>query len=299
MIKNMRGGIMLLITAAIWGTAFVAQSEGMKYVGPFTYTAARMLIGGLMLIPVTLLNKSSSAPTSRGATIKGGICCGTVLFAASSLQQTAISSTTAGKAGFITALYIVIVPVIELAVLHQKTQKRVWFCVLTAIVGFYLLCITDGFGISKGDLLMLACAVFFACHIIVIDYFIGKNTDGIMMSCIQFFVSGILASVMMLLFEHPQIGSIIDAKITILYAGVLSSGVAYTLQILGQRYTEPTVSTLIMSLESVFAAISGWIILGERLSLKEGAGCLLVFISVILAQLKIPGKNSDDINIYE
>lgn len=299
--KKFEGSIMLLIAALLWGTTFVAQSEGMNYVEPFTYNAARMFIGGIVLIPVVLLfgkfgkaRELSSAEKKERLrnTVIGGICCGFVLFTASSLQQLGIQTTTAGKSGFITALYIVIVPLYELIIFRRKTSKSIWLFVLIAIIGFYLLCITDGFTIAVGDLLTLFCAFFFAGHIIVIDYFMEKNTDGVLMSCIQFFVSGILASVVMLFTEHPSLGSIMDAKYTILYAGILSSGVAYTLQILGQSRTDPTIATLLMSLESVFAVVSGALILGERLTLREGIGCALVFAAVILAQLKAPDKTS-------
>ncbi len=284
---------MLLIAALIWGTAFVAQSEGMRYVEPFTYNAIRTLIGGVVLIPVIAVfrrlgNKSDkAAPTSRRATITGGIVCGIFLFIASSFQQSGISMTTAGKAGFITALYIIIVPLLGLF-LRRKVNLILWFCVLLAAVGFWMLCIKEGFTIGKGDLLVLCCAVFFAMHIMSVDYFIGKRVDGMLMSCIQFFTAGTLMAICMFLFETPQIGSILDAKVTILYAGLMSSGVAFTLQILGQRDTEPTVATLLMSLESVFAALSGWLILHEALSPKELTGCVLVFAAVILAQLKSP-----------
>ena len=311
MFKKLQSSIMLLIAAIIWGTAFVAQCEGMRYVEPFTYNALRMLIGGVVLIPVIMaFRKISPSSLSKAEkrekqkrTLKGGICCGLVLFMASSIQQIAISSTTAGKAGFITTLYIVIVPLIKLVAFRERTSKSMWFYVLIAIAGFYLLCMTEDFSISNGDLLMLLCAVFFAMHIIVIDYFNGKDTDGVLMACIQFFVSGLLATVMTFIFETPTVSSIMAAKGTILYTGLMSSGVAYTLQILGQQNTEPTLATLLMSLESVFAALSGWLLLDERLTVKEGMGCLLVFTAVILAQLKKKKKrmkgNKKEITEYE
>lgn len=299
--KRLRGNILLLITAIIWGTAFVAQSEGMRYVEPFTYNAMRTLLGGIVLIPVIALfrrqktppDENGSSADSRKTTVIGGIVCGVFLFIASSFQQWGIVETTAGKAGFITALYVTIVPLIEL-VLYRRSSLKVWFCVFLALAGFYLLCIKEGFTIGRGDLLVLCGAFFYAGHIMVIDYFNEKNTDGMKMSCIQFFTAGILMTVCMFLFENPQVEAIFDAKYTILYAGIMSSGAAYTLQILGQRDTDPTSATLIMSLESVFAALSGWIILSEALSLKELSGCILVFIAVILTQLgasAAPEKN--------
>ncbi len=292
MSKNLKGSIMLLITSFIWGTAFVAQSDGMNYVEPFTYNAMRTLLGGFVLIPIILIfkavGKRTGAPPLKYSlknTVKGGICCGIVLFIASSFQQFGIAYTTTGKAGFITALYIVLVPLLLGMILKKAVPLKMWLFVLIAVVGFWFLCINEDFRISKGDFLVLCCALFFAVHIIVVDHFIEQNTDGMLMSCIQFFTAAVFMLIGMFVFESPNIDSIIDAKIPVLYAGIMSSGVAYTMQILGQRYTAPTIATLLMSLESVFAALSGWLILHEKLSPKELCGCGLVFTAVILAQL--------------
>lgn len=296
MLKNLRGSIILLVTAIIWGTSFVAQSEGMKYVEPFTYNSIRTLIGGIVLLPVIagfkLFSKSEQGEkkTSLKATLIGGVFCGLALCIASSFQQVGIVYTTAGKSGFITALYVILVPILGL-VLGNKTPKKIWFCVALAIVGFYLLCIKNDFAIGLGDLLTLVCAFFFAIHIIVIDRFISKGADGVAMACVQFFTSGIISFIIMLLFETPRMEYIFEARFTILYAGVMSCGVAYTLQIVGQRFTAPTVATLIMSLESVFAALSGWLIIGEQLSIKELLGCVLVFAAVVFAQVNLPSEN--------
>lgn len=308
MIKKLRGSIMLLITALIWGTAFVAQSEGMNYVQPFTYNAVRTLLGGVVLIPIIIAFKKltskddppSESTNSKKDTVTGGICCGILLFAASSFQQSGIKYTTAGKAGFITALYIVIVPLLGIF-FGRKTALKTWLCAGIAVIGFYLLCINGGFSVSKGDLLVLVCAVFFAMHIMVIDHFNAKKADGMVMSCIQFFTAGLLMIPCMFMFESPDISSIISARNSILYAGIMSSGIAYTLQIIGQRYTAPTVATLLMSLESVFAALSGWLILSEKLSTKEFIGCVVVFAAVILAQLDIKTKshNQNGVDTYE
>ena len=291
MIKNFKGSIMLLITSLIWGTAFVAQSEGMNYVEPFTYNAMRTLLGGVVLIPVMILfrfsdkrNGKEKSSCSLRNTVIGGICCGIALFIASSFQQAGIAQTTAGKAGFVTALYIVIVPMIGIF-LHKKIPLRMWLFIAIALAGFWLLCIKQDVGISSGDLLVFFGAIAFAVHITVIDYFNQKNTDGILMSCIQFFTAGLLMLICMFIFEKPTIPNIMGAGGTILYAGILSCGVAYTLQILGQKHTNPTLATMLMSLESVFAALSGWLILGEKLSIKEFIGCVLIFAAVILAQL--------------
>ena len=296
MLKKHCGNIMLLITAIIWGTAFVAQSEGMNYVQPFTYNAVRTLLGGVALIPCIFLlkrfKKDHSAvqnSSSTKATIKGGICCGLIMFVASSFQQFGIKYTTAGKAGFITALYIIIVPLLGIF-FGRKTSLKTWICAGTAVIGFYLLCINGSFSVAKGDLLVLLCAVFFAMHIIVVDHFNSQNADGIVMSCIQFFTAGILLMLCMFIFETPTLSGIAAARFTILYTGIMSCGIAYTLQIIGQRYTAPAIATLLMSLESVFAALSGWLILSEKLSIKELTGCAVVFSAVILAQLDIKTK---------
>ena len=282
---------MLLITSLIWGTAFVAQSEGMNYVEPFTYNAMRTLLGGVVLIPVMILfrfsnkrNGKEKSSCSLRNTVIGGICCGIALFIASSFQQAGITQTTAGKAGCVTALYIVIVPMIGIF-LHKKMPLRMWLFIAIALAGFRLLCIKQDIGISSGDLLVFFGAIAFAVHITVIDYFNQKNTDGVLMSCIQFFTAGLLMLICMFIFEKPTIPNIMGAGGTILYAGILSCGVAYTLQILGQKHTNPTLATMLMSLESVFAALSGWLILGEKLSIKDFIGCVLIFAAVILAQL--------------
>lgn len=303
MSKKMRGNLILLLTALIWGTAFVAQSAGMDHVQPFTYNGVRTLIGGLVLIPVIFLfdrlKPADQRPSPdeqkeiRRNSLIGGAACGVVLCVASSFQQFGISMTTAGKAGFITALYIVIVPLLGVFI-KKKIPKITWLCVGIAVVGFYLLCVKEGFSVSAGDLLVLCCAFFFSIHIMVIDYFNGKQVDGVRMSCIQFLVAGLISLVLMLVFEQPSLENLWAAKGSILYAGVLSCGVAYTLQILGQRDTEPTTATLILSLESVFAALSGWALLHETLTFKELAGCALVFAAVILAQIPLPVKAKKD-----
>ena len=301
MIKKFKGSIMLLITALIWGTAFVAQSEGMNYVGPFTYNALRTLLGGFVLILVMLLFRLFDKKSGRANdyslknTVKGGLCCGAVLFIASSLQQAGIVYTTAGKAGFVTALYIVIVPVIGLF-LHRKMPLKMWLFIAVALVGFRLLCIKDGFSVSTGDMLVFIGAVFFAVHITVIDHFNKMETDSILMSCIQFFTAGLLMLICMFIFEKPVASDIADAGGTILYTGIMSCGAAYTLQILGQKYTNPTLATLLMSLESVFAALSGWLILNEQLSTREFFGCVLIFAAVLLAQLAGTDKPKTEMN---
>ncbi len=300
MSKKMRGNLMLLLTALIWGSAFVAQSAGMEYVKPFTYNAVRTLIGGLVLIPVIFFFDKIKPVDQRPSpeeqkvinrnSVIGGICCGVILCVASSFQQYGVSMTTAGKAGFITALYIVIVPLMGVFI-KKKIPKIIWFCVTIAVAGFYLLCVKEGFSVSTGDLLVLCCAFFFSMHIMVIDHFGAKQVDGVRMSCVQFLVAGAITLIPMFLFETPTLDGLWAAKVTILYAGVMSCGVAYTLQILGQRDTDPTVATMIMSLESVFAVLFDWLIMNTSMSLKEFSGCILVFAAVILAQIPLPVKS--------
>ena len=261
----------------------------MEYIGPFTFNAVRNLIGAVVLLPcIALLKKvrtsERTAVADKRATVIGGLCCGVFLLVASSLQQIGIMYTTVGKAGFITAMYIVLVPLGGIF-LKKKVGARVWFAVLLAVAGLYLLCMTDGgFSLQKGDILVLACALAFAVHILVIDHFSSK-VDGVKMSCIQFFVCAVLSGVCMLLFESPDMAAILQAWVPVLYAGVFSCGVGYTLQIIGQRGLNPTVASLILSLESVVSVIAGWLILHQAMSGRELSGCVLMFAAIILVQL--------------
>lgn len=291
-----RNSLLLLLTATIWGVAFVAQSVSMDYVGGFTFNAVRNLIGALTLLPVIWgLGKTKSpeekkhiqASSDRKTLITGGICCGILLCFASNFQQFGIKYTSVGKAGFITACYIVIVPIIGIF-LKKKCSPFIWMAIVLALIGLYLLCITDGFSIGKGDILVLICAFLFSLHILVIDYF-SPHVDGVKMSCIQFLVCGILTAIPALIFEHPQLSAFKGAWGSILYAGVMSCGVAYTLQIIGQKNMNPTVASLILSLESCISALAGWILLGQKLSAKEIFGCVIMFCAIVLAQL--PQKN--------
>ena len=301
---QIRNSLLLLLTATIWGVAFVAQSVGMDYVGGFTFNFTRNIIGGLVLIPcIVLLRKwkmqsgeemadfavqkkdrpISWLPVSRNELI-GGICCGLALCAASNFQQFGIAHTTVGKAGFITALYVVIVPILGLF-FKKRVSIVVWFSVALSVVGLYLLCMTDSsFKLAFGDTLVLICALLFSIHIMVIDHFSPKG-DGVVISCIQFFVAGLVSGILMLIFENPTIAAILAAWMPILYAGVLSSGVAYTLQIIGQKDMNPTIASLIMCLESVVSALAGWLLLNQALSARELAGCALMFAAIVLAQI--------------
>lgn len=298
--KKIYGNFLLLLTAVIWGSAFVAQSVGMEYVGPFTYQAARSLLGGIVLIPVILLNDRSKkrAGTYQPMTAKdkkvlltGGICCGVALCIASNLQQIGIMYTTVGKAGFITALYILIVPILGLF-MKKKVRPVIWISVAVAVVGLYMLCISETFTIAKGDLYVFACAIVFAIHILIIDHF-APHVDCVKMSCIQFFVVAILSGIVMFFFEKPSWDAIQSAGVTILYGGILSCGVAYTLQIVAQKYTNPVVASLLLSLESVVAVLAAILLLKELPTLNEAIGCVLMFAAIILAQFPEKKKKTE------
>ena len=300
--SQLKSSLMLTLTAFIWGVAFVAQSVGMDYVGPFTFNSVRAFIGGLVLLPMLpLLDRLNGRPSEelkaerraqKKTLIIGGIVCGTLLATASSLQQIGIIYTTAAKAGFITALYIVLVPILGIF-MKKRPSALVWVGVALAAAGMYLLCIKEDFSIGFGDIMMLLCALAFSFHIIAIDHF-SPQVDGVRLSMIQFFVCSVLCAFPMFFSEKPTASAIWDAKLPILYAGMLSCGVAYTLQIIGQKNMNPTVASLILSLESVFSCLAGWLILNEALSAKELAGCALVFIAILLSQLPMPvGKKKE------
>lgn len=290
-----RNSLLLLLTATIWGVAFVAQSAGMEYVEPFTFTCVRNIIGGIVLIPFVLLFRKiqkRKGPIVTKAELIGGICCGLALCIATSFQQIGILHTTVGKAGFITALYVVIVPILRLF-MKKKVSFLIWICVLLSVIGLYLLCMTEGdFTLGYGDLLILICAVVFSVHILIIDYFSPKG-DGVVISCIQFLTCGVLAGMVMLFTEQPTISAIVDAKWPILYAGVLSCGVAYTLQVVGQKNMNPVIASMILCLESVIAVLAGWLILHETLSTRELIGCGLMFVAIILAQMPTPVRKKE------
>ncbi len=290
--KQLGNSLLLLLTATIWGSAFVAQSVGMEHVGPFTFTFSRSIIGGMVLLPcILLLGKWKKGFATKVEWI-GGICCGIALCVASNFQQVGMQYTTVGKAGFITALYVVLVPIFGIF-MKKRVPLLIWGCVAVSVAGLYLLCMPAGaFVLAFGDLLVLLCAVLFSVHILVIDHFSPKG-DGVVISCIQFFTCGMLSGIPMLFFENPSVGSMLDAKWSILYAGVLSSGVAYTLQVVAQKNVNPTVASLIMCLESVVAVLAGWIVLGQGMSSREIWGCALMFAAIVVAQLPVPEKTKE------
>lgn len=291
----LRQSLLLLIATIVWGVAFVAQSVGMDYVGPFTFLASRSYLGFVVLLPViSVMDRArKKAPADENderqygwnnkILITGGIVCGTVLMVASSLQQIGIQYTSVGKAGFVTTMYIIFVPLISIF-LKKRAGLKVWISVVLAVAGLYLLCMTESIQFQYGDLMVLLCAVTFSFHILVIDHFSPK-IDGVKMSCIQFLVCALLSTVFMFIFEKPSFADILQAWKPILYAGVMSSGVGYTLQIVGQRGMNATVAALIMSLESVVSVLAGFLLLEEILTARELFGCLLMFIAIVLTQL--------------
>lgn len=306
---KLRNTFFLFLTAMIWGAAFVAQSVSMDYIGPFTFICLRSVIGGLFLIPVIIVldgirkksqNESADVVSSENILhieteekqrlswknkqlIEGGIVCGIFLFFANCFQQTGIQYTTVGKAGFITTFYIIIVPLIGLF-FKKYCGILTWIGVVVALAGLYFLCITQKLTIQRGDALILCCSVLYAGQILAIDHY-NPFVDGVKMSCIQFLTGGILGAVFMFLFENPSVAMILSAAGPILYTGIMSTGVGYTLQIVGQKGLNPTVAALILSLESVFSALSGYLFLHQVLTTRELIGCVLMFIAIVLAQL--------------
>jgi len=288
----LRSSFLLFLAAFIWGVAFVAQSVGMVYMGPFSFNGARFLMGSIVLLPLVLYRrkKDKEKQVKRAdlkTTLTGGVCCGLALCSAALLQQFGIMYTTVGKAGFITTLYIIIVPIMGIF-LKKKVPGKVWLAAVIAAVGMYLLCMNESFRLSRGDTYVCICAILFSVHILVIDYFSPK-ADGVELSCLQFLTAGVICSVGALILEKPQLSDFIDGIVPLAYAGIMSSGVAYTLQVVGQKDLDPTVASLILSLESVVSMLAGWVILGQALSPRELFGCILVFGAVILVQLPDKG----------
>ena len=310
-----RHSLLLILAATIWGTAFVAQSVGMDYVGPYTFTAIRNFIGCIVLLPFIFWmdrkgkttcekagGENTDMPAEKAANVKngkridkkliiGGICTGTALCIASNLQQYGIMYTSVGKSGFITALYIVLVPVFGLVIGHRQSG-RMWIAIAIAVVGMYFLCMTTGsFALQTGDIILLLCAASFAVQILLIDHF-SSLVNPVKLAWCQFLVCGILSSIPMFVLEHPTLSGIMGGWTSILYAGALSTGVAYTIQVIAQRDMNPAIASLIMSLESVISIIAGWLILNQHLSSRELLGCLLMFAAIIIVQLPEKRQNS-------
>ena len=313
---KLRHSIYLLLAALFWGTTFVAQSIAMETLQPFTYNACRFLLGAVVVLPMAVFTGRSDSRSvnyrmtaaASGAVsgtdgrstsvlpirdrvrmlITGGLMCGMFLFIAGGFQQVGIVYTTAGKSGFITALYIVLVPIFGLF-LRKKCSPLIIVSIVLAVAGLYLLCIKEGFSVNRGDVITLGSAVSFAFHILTVDRY-SPRVNGVQLSCLQFLTAGLLSLIPAFILETPRAGAILQAWGPIAYAGILSCGVAYTLQILGQRGLNPSLAALIMSLESCISALAGWIVLGDALSAKELSGCVLMFAAIILAQLPSPAK---------
>jgi len=305
--KTARNSFLLFLTASIWGMAFVSQSKGMEFMGPLTFNGIRSVIGALSLLVyigiMCGLGLKNLKEVDWKNTLKAGFWCGILLTAASTFQQYGIASTTVGKAGFITTLYIIFVPIAGIF-FKRKVGAVVWLSALLAAVGMYLLCMTEGFRLGSGDILVFICALLFTAHILVIDHYTEK-ADGVIVSCIQFAMCGLICGSLSLILEKPAMADILPGTGALLYAGVMSCGVAYTLQIVGQKDVNPTVAALILSLESVVATVAGWIAyelgflkVDQSLTGRQIAGCVLVFVAVVLVQIpwhlvKPQGKGLD------
>ena len=291
---SLSGMLMLTLCAFIWGTAFIAQSVGGEYAEPLTFNCARSFLATIFLFLCCLLFDKLSGkpfrvlgtdePLRRDRTIKGGIICGIALTLASFMQQLGIMYTTVGKSGFITALYIVLVPFLSYAIYRTRITLVQCISVGIAAVGMYFICINEGFSINKGDFYTLICAICFAAQIIAVDKVIA-NLDGVRLSLVQFATCTVLNGVLMFIFESPSLTNVLLGWVPIAYAGIMSSGVAYTLQIVGQKHCNPVLACMIMSLESAFALLSGWLLLGQAMSSREIFGCVLVFAAIMLAQI--------------
>jgi len=294
--RKLKGNLILLLTSFVWGTSFIAQSKGVEEISAFAFTGVRSILGGLVLLPVILFldmnkkRKGIEVQKNSKTLLLGGLVCGLFLCLASTLQTAGMIYTSPGKSGFITALYMVIIPIIGLF-MKKRPRPVILLSVLIAVAGLYLMCIDSTFTINKGDVLTLICAFLFAGHILAIDYFSPK-VDGVKLACLQFFVCGILNMIWVVLFEKPEIEPILNCWMSIGYSGIMSCGVAYTLQIIGQKYTDPTSASILMSLESVFATLTtvvlvacGWQITGGALTMREILGCVLMFVAIILVQL--------------
>ena len=299
--RKMLGNALLILTAMIWGTAFVFQRTGMESIEPITFNAARMALAAVAVGAVSVVTAPAEKKRFAGEritgpgeeqhraynrnTLIGGICCGTFLAAASIFQQMGIVYTTAGKAGFITAMYMLLVPVIGTVFFHKRNSWIVWLAVLIGVAGMYLLCMTEGFRLTRGDTLICICALLFSGHILCCDHFVQLG-DPIRISAIQFAACTVLSAIAAVILEQPTWDKIVSAAIPILYCGLISGGLGYTLQIIAQKFTDPTIASLLMSLESVFAVIAGALLLGERMSVRELMGCVVMFVAIVLVQIR-------------
>jgi len=290
-LSKLKGNLIILLTAMIWGTSFVSQKVGMDSISPAAFNGIRLIIGAIVLLPVILISdrikvkKNAYVPSDKKTLFTSGIICGTFLCIATTLQTWGMIYTTSGKSGFITAMYIIFVPFFGI-IMKRKLPKIAFISALIALFGLYLLSgLNNGLSLNFGDFLTLICALFFSFHILAIDYYSPK-VDGIKLSALQFLTAGIINLIIMFISEKPDINLILSCAIPILYSGIFSCGIAYTLQIIGQKYADPATASVLMSLESVFALLSGMIILNETMTAAELSGCGLMFIAVIINTLK-------------
>ncbi|MCR5443158.1 MAG: DMT family transporter [Sphaerochaetaceae bacterium] len=296
--RQLIGSLILLIVAVIWGTAFAFQRMGTGVIGPMTFTASRMTLSSVAVGFVSFLIKDPEMTDAAGSsarrrdTLTGGVLCGLFLVSATLFQQIGIAYTTAGKAGFITALYILLVPIISTVFLRKPSSWIVWIAVLLGLAGMYLLCMTEGFSLARGDALVCVCAMLFTGHILCCDRFAGRG-NPVRISAIQFVTASVVSWTLAFIFETPSVEAIRSALVPILYCGLASGGIGYTLQIVAQRFTNPTVASLLMSFESVFAVLGGAVLLHERMSIRELLGCMVMFIAIIVVQIPVPHKSQD------
>lgn len=296
--RQLLGSLILLIVAVIWGTAFAFQRMGTGVIGPMTFTASRMTLSAVAVGFVSFLIKDPDMADAAGSsarrrdTMKGGILCGLFLVSATLFQQIGIAYTTAGKAGFITALYILLVPIISTVFLRKPSSWIVWIAVFLGLAGMYLLCMTEGFSLARGDALVCVCAMLFTGHILCCDRYAGRG-NPVRISAIQFVTASVVSWTLAFIFETPSVEAIRSALVPILYCGLASGGIGYTLQIVAQRFTNPTVASLLMSFESVFAVLGGAVLLHERMSTRELLGCMVMFIAIIVVQIPVPHKSQD------
>lgn len=293
------GPILLVSAAMIWGLSFVAQKQGMEFVEGFTFNGIRCLIGGIVLLPIILFRSlknpvklpPAEKKASRKESLKGILIVGGMLCIGSNLQQFAFGYIEPGKVGFITALYMLLVPLISFILYKKKQPFTTWIGVILGVGGLYMICMggSSSFSLGKGELLALLCSVAFALHIIVIDKY-AATIDCIVLSCGQYMVTGVISCILMFIFEKPDIGNIMHAAVPILYAGIMSCSCAFTFQIIGQKYTEPTLASMLLCLESVFSVIFSFLILGERMTTVEYIGCAVMFTAIIIAQLPAKKK---------
>ncbi len=293
------GPVLLVSAAMLWGLSFVAQKQGMEYVEGFTFNGIRSLLGAIVLVPFILIRSrktgtalsSTEKKSKKKSSLKGILIVGTMLCLGSNLQQFSFNYISPGKVGFITALYMLLVPIITFFLYKKKQPITTWLGVLLGVGGLYMICMgkDSTFSLGKGEFLAILCSIAFALHIIVIDKF-AAEVDCVVLSCGQFLVTGVVSCALMLIFENPDMACIRQAAIPILYAGIISCGCAFTFQIIGQKYTKPTLASMLLCLESVFSVVFSFIVLGDRMTAGEYIGCAVMFVAIIIAQL--PSRKS-------